>query len=83
MHAKPETESLKPEWLNVKDTIRVFGLCRTTLSTLIREKTIVSRSVRQRNSVKGTRLINFDSLNAYIESCPDDVEEPRGKGRKK
>ena len=61
----------KPEWLRIDDAVRLFGPCRSTLYELIGEGKIKSVSLRKRGAVKGIRLINYDSLAAFIESQGD------------
>jgi hypothetical protein len=76
VNAKPSAEnwsgdaspSLKPEWLRLPDASRVSGIGRSSLYNLIKENKIKSVSLRKRNSFRGIRLINADSLNAFIES---------------
>ncbi len=60
---------LKPEWLSVIDATKVFGIGRSRLYELISAGRIKSRSLKARGSIRGRRLISFDSLSAYIENC--------------
>jgi len=59
---------VKPEWLRIPNAIRVGGIGRSTLYKAIAEGSIKSVCVRKRNSARGIRLINADSLSAYIAS---------------
>jgi hypothetical protein len=59
---------VEPEWLRISDAIRVCGIGRSTLYALIKSGEVKSASLRKRNRTRGIRLINRDSLNAYIES---------------
>jgi hypothetical protein len=59
----------KPEWIRIPEAIRIFGISRTKLYALINEGKFTSVSLRERYQTKGTRLINYESLNDYIHSC--------------
>ena len=59
---------LKPEWFRVPDAIRVSGISRSSLYTLIKEGKVKSVCLRKRNCIRGIRLVNADSLSAFIES---------------
>lgn len=63
----PAPSNLKPEWLREKDAARIFGLSPTTLYRLRIAGEIRTTLIRRRNSVKGIRLYNFDSLAAHME----------------
>ena len=58
----------KPEWLRIPEAVRLFGICRSSLYVLITAGKIKSTCLRKRGAVRGIRIINFDSLAAYIES---------------
>jgi hypothetical protein len=60
--------AVKPEWLRLPDASRVSGIGRSSLYILIKEGKIKSVCLRKRNSIRGIRLVNADSLNAFIES---------------
>jgi len=60
--------SLKPEWLRLPDASRMSGIGRSSLYILIKEGKIKSVCLRKRNSIRGIRLVNADSLSAFIES---------------
>jgi hypothetical protein len=60
--------SLKPEWLRLPDATRVSGIGRSSLYVLIKEGKIRSVCLRKRNNTRGIRLVNADSLYAFIES---------------
>jgi len=60
--------AVRPEWLRIPDASRISGIGRSSLYTLIKEGKIKSVCLRKRNSVRGIRLVNADSLNAFIES---------------
>jgi hypothetical protein len=64
--------NLKPEWLRVPEAVRLFGLCRSSLYELITAGTIKSTALRKRGAVRGIRLINYDSLAAFVEQAAND-----------
>jgi hypothetical protein len=57
----------KPEWIRIDEAVRRFGLSRSRLYQLIGERRIKSFCLRERNQIKGTRLISFDSLCEFFE----------------
>jgi hypothetical protein len=59
---------VKPEWLRLPDAVRVSGIGRSTLYMLIESGEVRSASIRKRNRTRGIRLVNADSLYAFIES---------------
>jgi len=63
------------QWLRIPDAIRASGLCRSSLYQLMREGKIRSVCLRPSNGLKGVRLINAASLNAFIESQEADYNE--------
>jgi len=73
---------IKPEWLRLPDAKRMSGLGRSTLYNLIRSGLIKSAVIRRRGCQRGCRIVNTDSLLAYIESCvgkEPDNESPAGR----
>ena len=66
--------TLKPEWLRLPDASRISGIGRSSLYILIKEGRVKSVCLRKRNSIRGIRLVNADSLNAFIESFADGGE---------
>lgn len=68
----------KPEWIRIPEAVRIFGIFRTKFYMLINEGRFTSVSLRERFQIRGTRLINYDSLNDYIHSCGK--TEPPNKG---
>jgi hypothetical protein len=48
------------------------GLTRSKLYELAGKGKIKSRSIRERNQIKGTRLFNLRSILDFIESCGDE-----------
>lgn len=59
----------KPEWIRIPEAVRLFGISRTKLYALIKEGKFTSVSLRERGQTRGTRLINYQSLCEYIQSC--------------
>lgn len=68
----------KPEWIRIPEAVRIFGISRTKLYMLINQGKFTSVSLRERYQTRGTRLINYQSLNEYIRSC---VDSERSHGR--
>lgn len=62
------TPPIKPEWLRLPQATSIFGIGRTKLYELIGSGKIKTVSMRERGQTRGTRLISYDSLAAYIES---------------
>jgi hypothetical protein len=60
---------VKPEWLRLSDATRLSGLSRSTLYNLIGSGSIKSAVIRKRGCTRGIRLLSYDSLRTYIESC--------------
>jgi len=58
---------VKPEWIRIDEAVRRFGLSRSRLYQLISKRRIKSFCLRERNQIKGTRLISFDSLCEFFE----------------
>ncbi|MFN7342336.1 MAG: hypothetical protein ACK5TA_03260, partial [bacterium] len=58
---------LKPEWIRPKDMPRHFGIGRTQTYELIAANKIRTLSLRKRGQRHGTRLINYQSVTAYLE----------------
>jgi hypothetical protein len=58
----------KPEWGDVRDTQRQFGIKETHLYQLMKEGQIKSVLVKGRGKSRGKRLINFASVRAMLAS---------------
>ena len=61
---------INPEWLRLPDAVKFSGLSRSLLYQnfdYVGGK-IKTRNIRQRNKIRGIRLVNVDSLRAFIES---------------
>lgn len=76
---RPANESalvpLKPEWVRIPDATSIFGIGRSRLYVLIEEGKIRSSVIRDRGKIRGIRLLNYDSLAAFVEGS---VVEPKG-----
>jgi len=60
----------KPEWLRIPEAKRIFGIGRSTLYVLIGSGKVKSCSLRRRGTMRGIRLISYDSLAAFIRNQP-------------
>lgn len=56
------------EWLTIKEAVRLFGLGRSSIYTLIGDGRIRSVALRLRGNVRGKRLISAESLRLFLES---------------
>ncbi len=56
----------KPDWLKIPQAVHRSNICRSSLYDLIRRGKIRSVCLRDPDKVRGTRLINAASLDAYI-----------------
>ena len=62
------TINLEPRWLKVDAAVRYSGISRAVLYRILAEGKIRSSSLRARGALRGIRLIDRLSLDAYIES---------------
>ena len=62
---------LTPEWIRIVDAVRLSGIGRSHLYQLIEQGKIRSVCLRERQKVRGIRLINVRSLHDYIASFED------------
>jgi hypothetical protein len=62
------TINLEPRWLKVGAAVRYSGISRAVLYRILAEGKIRSSSLRSRGALRGIRLIDRASLDAYIES---------------
>jgi hypothetical protein len=72
--ATKPVEATKPEWYRIPDATRVSGIGRSSLYGLVKEGKVKSVCLRKRNSSRGIRLINADSLSAFIESFTEEAK---------
>lgn len=60
--------SLKPEFIRVNEAVKLFGIGRGKLYEMMGAGKIKSVSLRERGSIRGTRLISYDHLKSYLEN---------------
>src|ERR1700757_3692544 len=63
--------NLEPRWLKVGAAVSYSGISRAVLYRILAEGKIRSSSLRSRGALRGIRLIDRASLDAYIESFVD------------
>ncbi len=75
--------AVKPHWLKIEDAVRYSGLSRSKLYELIESK-VRSVCLRDKDKLRGTRLISRPSLDAYFNKHLKTKSEPipGRKGRK-
>jgi len=56
------------EWVRVKEAVRISGIGRSTLYSMMSDGRLKSACIRKRHCVRGIRLINVASLRSLIES---------------
>jgi hypothetical protein len=61
-------EPMRPAWFRIPDACAVSGIGRSLLYRHLVSGCIKSVCLRDRNSARGIRLVNADSLFAFIES---------------
>ena len=79
---------VKPEWIRLplpSARCPYTGLSRTTLTELSvpceangRKPPVESKLLRKRGSLRGIRLLNYDSLMAYLHALPNASDEEGG-----
>jgi hypothetical protein len=62
------TINLEPRWLKVGAAVSYSGISRAVLYRILAEGKIRSSSLRSGGALRGIRLIDRASLDAYIES---------------
>jgi len=60
-------DKFRPEWLRIDAAVKLFGISRSKLYELIADRKIKSFCLRERNKIKGIRLISFDSICEFLE----------------
>jgi molybdenum-dependent DNA-binding transcriptional regulator ModE len=60
-------QQIAPQWLTIEGATRYSGLSDGTIWTYIREGHIVSSNIVLPGNIRGRRLINRASLDAFIE----------------
>ena len=75
-------QPIRPAWLKIDDAVRFSGIGRSKLYSLIDDGRIRSACLRDRDKVRGTRIVNVRSLEAYI-AAHEDVwsESPNRKAK--
>jgi predicted DNA-binding transcriptional regulator AlpA len=58
----------RPEWIRIEAAVRLFGISRSKIYELIADRKIKSFCLRERNKIKGIRLISFDSLSEFLDA---------------
>jgi hypothetical protein len=74
------TVNLEPRWLKVGAAVSYSGISRAVLYRILGEGKIRSSSLRSRGALRGIRLIDRASLDAYIESFVAKSAERREEG---
>ncbi len=64
----PAATMPEPEWIRVKQAMAWSGISETKLYVMMSAKSIKSVVLRERGASRGTRLISFPSLKAFLES---------------
>jgi hypothetical protein len=64
----------KPEWYDLPNAARASGICRSLLYQAIADGHIRSVCLRKKNAVRGRRLINAQSLFAWISRQPSGID---------
>ncbi len=64
--AVPPPAADRREWLRVSDAVRIYSISRSRIYEMIRNREIISVSLRKRNRTLGSRRISKDSLDAYF-----------------
>ena len=67
------TGEFETEWLRVNDAVRAFGISRPHLFELMRTDRIRSVHILRQGAKKGIRLIDAESLRAYVRSFEKQV----------
>jgi hypothetical protein len=66
-----DVQALKPEWLRIPAAMRVSGFSRNQIFEGVVTGKIRSKHLKSPGAKKGIRLINYDSLMAFIESLEE------------
>jgi len=67
-----------PEWARVPEIVKTFSIGRSSIYELIRSGRIASRVVKtSKHNVSGIRIVNTESVRAFIESQPSFTEETK------
>jgi hypothetical protein len=63
------TQRLVPGWLKIPAAVSYASISRAQLYNLMNSGQIKSAHVKGRGSIRGSRLIDRLSLDAFLESC--------------
>ena len=63
-----EANPTHQEWLRVKEACEYSRMSKPALYARMNRGLIKNVSLKERGQIKGTRLISFDSLRAYLEA---------------
>jgi hypothetical protein len=67
---RDSTLPARPVWIRIPEAVHIFGIKRTSLYRMINDQSIRSRVVKKhRDSIRGIRLISYDSLEEFINSA--------------
>jgi hypothetical protein len=66
IQATARCEPLKPEWVRIPDAMKFSGIGRSRLYQLIGAGRVRSVCLRERQKVRGIRLVSVKSLHDYI-----------------
>ena len=86
IHEEPRsTRVIEPHWLKIPASVVYSSLSRSKLYQLIDEGEVRSVCLRDKDKVRGVRLISRPSLEAYLAKHEGAKSEqvPSRKGRKK
>jgi hypothetical protein len=76
-HTHAGTVNLEPRWLKVDAAVSYSGISRAVLYRILAEGKIRSSSLRSPGALRGIRLIDRASLDAYIESFATKCSGPK------
>lgn len=62
------TLSPNPEWLRVSEACAYCRVSKPKMYDLLNRGLVKSVSLKERGQIKGTRLVSFHSLKAFLES---------------
>jgi hypothetical protein len=65
---------VKPEWIRPKQVKELFGLGTNLIQQLIREKRVKTVIICPPGSNKGTRLLSYPGLCAYLDGLAAEQE---------
>lgn len=77
------TNNIDPEWMSPGDAAKKFGVSRSTLYDWMNRGKIRNSSLKEKHQRHGKRLVNVESLRAYIEAheVKPETDESGDQGR--